>query len=55
MRKKIYAGFMLIYVYPAGFALKYAEILPVPVISDTKGDAIWEEKANDILKKVTVP
>ncbi|KAJ1485280.1 hypothetical protein T484DRAFT_1892862 [Baffinella frigidus] len=35
-----------------GFALKYAEILPVPVISDTKGDAIWEEKANDILKKV---
>ena len=25
----------------------------MPIISDAKGDAIWDEKANDILKKVT--
>jgi hypothetical protein len=35
-----------------GFALKYAEILPVEVISDEKGDKIFEEKANTILRKV---
>merc|ERR1719253_891914 len=35
-----------------GFALKYAEILPIPVDSDEKGDAIFEAKANSILRKV---
>jgi len=35
-----------------GFALKYAEINPVPVDSDEKGDAIFEAKANDTLRKV---
>merc|ERR1711966_338789 len=35
-----------------GFALKYAEILPVPVDSNEKGDAIFEAKGNEILKKV---
>ena len=31
---------------------RYAEILPVVVDSNEKGDAIFEAKANDILKKV---
>jgi len=35
-----------------GFALKYAEILPVPVDSNEKGDAIFEAKGSEILKKV---
>jgi len=35
-----------------GFALKYAEILPVEVDTNEKGDAIFDEKASEILKKV---
>jgi len=35
-----------------GFALKYAEILPVEVDTNEKGDAIFEAKANEILQKV---
>jgi hypothetical protein len=31
---------------------RYAEILPVPVDSNEKGDAAFESKGNDILKKV---
>jgi len=31
---------------------RYAEILPVPVDSNEKGDAAFEAKGNDILKKV---
>jgi len=35
-----------------GFALKYAEILPVEVDTNEKGDAIFDAKANEILLKV---
>jgi hypothetical protein len=35
-----------------GFALKYAEILPVPVETDEKGEAMFEMKANETLRKV---
>jgi hypothetical protein len=33
-----------------GFALKYAEILPVPVESSVAGDRIYEEKATEVLR-----
>jgi len=35
-----------------GFALKYAEILPVPIDTNEKGEAAFEAKASEILKKV---
>ena len=35
-----------------GFALKYAEILPVPVESNEAGDRIYEEKATEVLRSV---
>jgi len=34
------------------YVRRYAEILPVPVDSNEKGDAIFEAKGNEILKKV---
>eukprot|EP00960_Hanusia_phi_P074471 768252-Hanusia_phi.AAC.1 len=35
-----------------GFALKYAEILPVDVETDERGEAVFAAKANEILRKV---
>ena len=36
-----------------GFALKYAEILPVPVESSEAGDRIYEEKATEVLRSLS--
>ena len=35
-----------------GFALKYAEILPVPVNSNEETDKLWDAKATEIFKKI---
>jgi len=39
-------------IFLGGFALKYAEILPVEVETSPEADAIFEEKATPILRKV---
>jgi len=39
-------------VFLAGAALKYAEINPVPCYSDSKADAIFDEKATETIKKI---
>ena len=39
-------------VFLIGLSLWYAEIKPVPVISDEAGDSIWEKKATDTFKKI---
>jgi len=39
-------------IFLAGAALKYAEINPVPCISTTAADSIFEEKATEIISKV---
>lgn len=39
-------------VFLIGLSLWYAEIPPVPIISDEAGDATWEEKATDTFRKV---
>jgi hypothetical protein len=39
-------------IFLAGAALKYAEIDPVPVFSTSAGDAIFEPKATEIIKKI---
>lgn len=39
-------------IFLAGAALKYAEIEPVPCLSNSRADAIFENKASDIIKKI---
>lgn len=39
-------------VFLAGAALKYAEIEPVPCFSTSGGEAIFEDKATEIIKKI---
>lgn len=39
-------------IFLAGAALKYAEIEPVPVISTPAGDAIFETKATETIRKI---
>merc|ERR1719446_900031 len=39
-------------IFLAGAALKYAEIEPVPCYSTDAGDAVFEEKATEIIKKI---
>lgn len=39
-------------VFLAGAALKYAEINPVPCYSDSKAEAIFDEKATETIKKI---
>ena len=39
-------------VFLAGAALKYAEIEPVPCYSTSQGEAVFEPKATEIIKKV---
>jgi len=39
-------------VFLAGAALKYAEIEPVPCFSTSAGEAIFEEKGTEIIKKI---
>lgn len=39
-------------IFLAGAALKYAEIDPVPVFSTAAGEAIFDKKATEIIKKI---
>ena len=39
-------------IFLAGAALKYAEIEPVPVFSTSAGEAIFESKATETIKKI---
>ena len=39
-------------IFLAGAALKYAEIEPVPCVSNARADAIFESKATDIMRKI---
>jgi len=39
-------------IFLAGAALKYAEIEPVPCVSNGRADAIFEDKATEIMKKI---
>ena len=39
-------------IFLAGAALKYAEIEPVPVFSTAAGEAIFEKKATETIKKI---
>ena len=39
-------------IFLAGAALKYAEIEPVPCITNSRADAIFETKATEIMKKI---
>lgn len=39
-------------IFLAGAALKYAEIDPVPVFSTAAGEAIFEKKATEIIRKI---
>lgn len=35
-----------------GFALKYAEIVPVEVVTNEDAEKLWEDKATETFKKV---
>lgn len=39
-------------IFLAGAALKYAEIEPVPLFTNSRAEAIFEDKATEIMKKV---
>ena len=39
-------------IFLAGAALKYAEIDPVPVFSTPKGEAVFENKATETIRKI---